>query len=622
MTGSAKQLRERLEEIFGFDLRSLGLFRVCLALVVLADLFARFQNVVAHYSDAGALPLSSLPKVLASPFYWSIFALNGSAIVQSLLFLVAIAIAFLLLVGYRTRLATIATWAMIVSLHHRNPLLLFAADDVIRAILFWSMFLPLGATYSVDSALNTNPNPLPKRILSGATIAFMVQICFIYMWSAAFKTKSETWWPDGTAVYYALSYDRYATAFAGFLLALPLPLQKIFTFSALGFEWVGPLLIFIPFRNSFFKIVAIVSFILLHVGFGLSFHLGIFPFLSISHWLPLIPSVVWDRLDRRIQTPEREGLRINYDRDCGFCKKVVYFLRTFLILPRTPILVAQDNPSVYEDMERYNSWVVEDWQGKRYFKWEGIAYIVSLSPILWWLAPILRVPPLMAIGTRVYEWIASHRRFMGNFTRWFTFRPLVVRSYPPLNILAIALLLFTTVWNVRGFVRQSVERGDLATPEIQAIDRFFRRRTFNILDSFARITRLDQYWSIFAPAPPRDDGWYVAVSRLADGSEVDLFRQGQPISWDKPTDTDRNRQYKTMQWRQYFINLDRAIGRSVYSEFSAYLCRDWNSRHDDSRRVKSLDIYILRERTVPPGEVQTVEKQLLWKQDCSNGGGL
>jgi predicted DCC family thiol-disulfide oxidoreductase YuxK len=617
MAVRGKQRPERWGEIFGFDLRSLGLFRVCLALVVLADLLARFSALNAHYTDAGVLPLSTLPSVLASPFYQSIFALSGSAIVQSLLFLLAIGCAFLLLIGYHTRLATIATWALIVSLHHRNPLLLFAADDVLRAILFWSMFLPLGAAYSIESALNTNPNPLPKRIVSGATVAFMVQICFIYMWSAAFKTKSETWWPEGTAVYYALNYDQYATAFAGFLRSLPQQFLKILTFSALGFEWVGPLLIFIPFWNSWFKCLAIVSFILLHLGFGLSFHLGIFPFLSMTHWLPFIPSQVWDRLDRRVQTPERQGLRIHYDRDCGFCKKVVYCLRTFLILPRTPILVAQENPSVHEDMVAQNSWVVEDWQGRRYFKWEAIAYVVSLSPVFWFLAPILRLPPLMALGTSIYQWIASHRRFMGNFTKGLKFRPLTVRSYLPLNILAVAFLLLTTFWNLRSFVRQSVIRKDLDTPLVQSIDRLLTRKTFNTLDPIAKITRLDQYWSIFAPGPPRDDSWYVAVSQLADGTKVDLFREGNPVSWDKPTDADRNRLYKTMQWRQYFINLDRAIGRSVYPDFGDYLCRSWNARHDSTRRVQSIQVYILRERTVPPGEVQTVEKELRWKQDCS-----
>jgi hypothetical protein len=151
---------------------------------------------------------------------------------------------------------------------------------------------------------------------------------------------------------------------------------------------------------------------------------------------------------------------------------------------------------------------------------------------------------------------------------------------------------------------------------VRSLDRLLTRRTFNTLDILARITRLDQYWTIFAPSPPRDDSWFVAVSRLADGTEVDLFRGGEAVSWEKPSESDRNELYQTMQWRSYFINLNRAIGRSIYPEFGQYLCRNWNDRHEEAHQVKSLDIYILRERTVPQGQVQTVEKQLLWKQDC------
>ncbi|MDJ0527671.1 MAG: hypothetical protein PX634_20585, partial [Microcystis sp. M53600_WE12] len=222
----------------------------------------------------------------------------------------------------------------------------------------------------------------------------------------------------------------------------------------------------------------------------------------------------------------------------------------------------------------------------------------------------------MTLGTRIYEWIASHRRFMGNFTKPLKFRPLTIKSSLPLNILVIFFFLLTSIWNLRSFVRQSVDRGDLNTPLIKSLDRLLTRRTFNTIDILARVTRLDQYWTIFSPSPPRDDAWFVAVSQLADGSTVDIFREGQPVIWDKPTDSDRNRLYKTMQWRVYFINLNRAIGRSVYGEFGQYLCQNWNQQHGSDQQIKSLQLYIMRERTVPPGEKQGIEKELIWQQNC------
>ncbi|MGF1478096.1 MAG: DCC1-like thiol-disulfide oxidoreductase family protein [Cyanophyceae cyanobacterium] len=594
----------KLEEVFGLDLRSLGLFRIGLALVVIADLSIRAGELTAHYSDAGVLPRATLINEILPSGYWSINLISGSPLVQALLFGIALLVAVVLLVGYRTRLATIATWAMLVSIHNRNPALIFAADDVLRAMLFWSMFLPLGASYSLDSALNSSTKPLPKRVLSVATVAFIVQICYIYIFSAAFKTHSPLW-SGGEAVYYSFQFDQYGTPLGQFLLNFP-GLLKLFTFFALWLEWLGPLLLFIPFRTSLWRCVTIVLFVLLHVSFGLCFRLGIFPFLSTFSWLALIPSSVWDGLRARIADSRRSGLRIYYDAECGFCKKVVYLIRTFLILPGTPLLLAQSEPSIYADMQEKNSWVVVDWQEHRHYKWEAIAYVCSLSPLLWFLSPILRWKPLMAIGTKIYETIASNRRFMGKFTAPLKWKPLEVRPRLWFNLITFALLLYVTIWNFRSLALSILPRDHL-------VHQTFRRRTFNTLNWFGKVTRLDQSWSIFAPNPPRDDGWYVVRGILDNGREVDIL-SGESPNYDKPTLRQRNALYRNMQWRTYFINLNRAIGQKLYADYGAYLCRHWNSQH--SEQLNTIEVYFMDETTVPPGETQTVTKRTTWEQTC------
>ena len=516
-------------------------------------------------------------------------------------------LALALCIGYRTRLATIASWALVISLHNRNPALIFAADDVLRALLFWGMFLPLGAAYSVDSALNSSSEPVPKRVLSAATVALMVQQVLIYAGSAAYKTQSELWFPQGDAVYYALSFDQYATAFGQFLLNFSPGLLKILTFAALGFEWLAPFLIFIPVGVTFFRCLAIVSFILLHIGFGLCFELGIFPYLSIVSWLAFIPSSIWSSLASKITTKERQGLTIYYDADCGFCKKIVYLLRTFLILPGTPLLIAQDEDSIYEDMQKYNSWVVVDWTGKRHFKWKAIAYVVSLSPLFSPLATILRWQPFMSVGTKFYETIAANRKLAGKLTAPFKFRPLSVEYSLITNIIVSLLLIYTLTWNLRNFSTSLAPNSFIA--------KTLKRRTFNSIDWISRLTRLDQSWSIFAPAPPRDDGWHVISGRLKDGRKINVLN-GDSLSWEKPTRKQRNTLYKNMQWRTYFINLNRSIGRKLYPYYSQYLCRDWNSQHQGNKQLESFEIFFMKERTVPPGEKQNVEKIKHREQSC------
>ncbi|MGD1807156.1 DCC1-like thiol-disulfide oxidoreductase family protein [Dapis sp. BLCC M126] len=613
------KLKTKLEELFGLDLRSLALFRVGLALIIIVELIIRATDLTAHYSDAGVMPRTLL-KEISNPFYWSINSISGEAFVQGLIFLFAGLVAIALLVGYRTRLATIAIWAFIISIHNRNPVLIFAADHVLRALLFWAMFLPLGASYSIDSALNSSTEKLPKRIFSAATVAFMVQMVLIYAGSAAYKTKSEIWWPDGDAVYYALSFDGYATPFGQFLLSFPEPILKLLTWAALWFEWLGPFMIFIPFAITFFRSVSVVSFILLHISFGLCFTLGIFPFLSIVSWFALIPTAVWDNWQKKIQTNERQGLKIYYDADCGFCKKVVYLLRTFLILPGTPLTTCQTDESIYADMQEKNSWVVVDWQENRRFKWEALVYVFSLSPIFKPLAFVMGLPSIIPLGTKFYETIANNRKFAGNFTKPFKFRPLDIRPYRGLNIVVFLLLIYTLTWNVKGFVQQTYNRREEKKQDLIAkADKLFKRRTVQQLDVFSRVTRLDQLWSIFAPAPPRDDGWHVIPGKLENGKEIDiLYEKGESVSWDKPTMKQFNKLYKNMQWRSYFLTLNRAIGKKLYPYYADYVCRDWNKKNEGAEKLESLDIFFMEERTVPPGETQTVEKKSVMQKSCSD----
>lgn len=592
-----KILTKTLDDVFGLDLRSLAAFRIGISLILLTDLGIRFGDYIAHYTDAGVMPRSLLQDI-SKPWHWSLHALSGEPSFQVLLFGLAAVMALLMLVGYRTRIATIASWVLLISLHNRNPALIFAADDVLRALMFWAMFLPLGASYSIESALNTATRKLPEGVVSGATFALICQQCFIYIFSAAFKTKSPVW-VDGSAVYYSLSFDQYVTPFGHFLLNFP-PLLTLFTYVTLVLEWVGPLLLFIPFRNSFFRMCAVITFILLHAGFGLTLNLGIFPFLSIFSWLAFLPSSFWNGLQKRLETPERQGLTIYFDADCGFCKKVVHLLRTILILPGTPLLMAQEYPDIHTDMQTYNSWVVEDWRGNRHFKFAGIAYIVSLSPVFRFLVPLLTWKPVMAVGTKFYETIASNRKIAGNFTKPLKFRPIQIRSSRLLNILALVLLLYTFVWNISSY-----------SPDA------FRRKAWQSTQFIGRATRLDQSWSIFAPAPPRDDGWYVIPGRLQDGAEADIFRGGSLVNWDKPDLGLRSAIYENMQWRTYFINLNRAIGKKLYPFYAQYVCRTWNAQHTEGKRLKSFDIYFMSERTVPPGQQQTVEKKETWQQSCS-----
>jgi hypothetical protein len=106
-----------LERTYGLDLRSLSLFRIGLGALIIGDLIWRARDLRVFYTDFGVLLASGrtsraravLLERFADPWYISLHLLSGMAVVQALLFLLAIGFGVMLLVGYRTKPAAIAS---------------------------------------------------------------------------------------------------------------------------------------------------------------------------------------------------------------------------------------------------------------------------------------------------------------------------------------------------------------------------------------------------------------------------------------------------------------------------------------------------------------------------------
>jgi hypothetical protein len=93
------------ESLFGIDLRSLALLRIGIACYLLRDLWDRFPDITAFYTDAGAFPREALYRLEKHDSwpYPSLHALGGSYNWEVLLFAVQAFINLGYLLGYRTR---------------------------------------------------------------------------------------------------------------------------------------------------------------------------------------------------------------------------------------------------------------------------------------------------------------------------------------------------------------------------------------------------------------------------------------------------------------------------------------------------------------------------------------
>lgn len=292
--------RTKLIELFGIDLRTLALFRMATALVLFYDLIGRFVDVRAMYSEEGVMPLATLeqlPMAENAPWIWSLNFLNDSVGFQSAIFVVALIFAFALLVGFATRLATIGSWILVASIHARGSMLLINGGDLLLVLmLFWGMFLPLGRKWSLDTIFWKRNPKSQAPFVSIASAAIMMQVCFMYFFSAIYKSN-EIWF-SGEALGKALSYEIFVRPLGRSLLNYPGLLNAI-THATLWLEIIGPFLFFFPWKTAYVRLVLVPIFMSLHLGIEMTMTVALFSCMSIAALTLFLPPRMWDWILRR-----------------------------------------------------------------------------------------------------------------------------------------------------------------------------------------------------------------------------------------------------------------------------------------------------------------------------------
>lgn len=287
-SGRIEGLLGALARRFRVDPRALAALRISLGVLLIADLAIRSRDLVVFYTDAGVLPRDLLAAAYPTLSGLAVLhGLSGAAWVQAALFGLAGSAAVALALGYRTRLATAISLVFLVSLHARNPVILNAGDSVLRRLLFWGLFLPLGGRWSVDAVRSDRRQ---GSVATVASAALLLQVVVIYLANGLFKLRGERWL-DGTAVAAIFSLD-HLTVLLGDVLATVPPLL-----AAAGVVWTALVLaapLFLVLTG--WPRAALAGLLAAgHVGMALTLRLGLFPLISIAALLPFLPPAVWDR---------------------------------------------------------------------------------------------------------------------------------------------------------------------------------------------------------------------------------------------------------------------------------------------------------------------------------------
>lgn len=169
-------LRQRITQVFGLDLRSVALFRVLYAVVLICEIIGKMEpgELSAFYTDDGVFP-RELFFDSSNPYALQLHAMSGRISFQYFLLVLHLAVACCLLVGYYTKTAAVANFLLYSSLWSRNPHVGYGATVLIRVLAFWCVLLPIERVFSLDAAFkDDHTKPRAERIsyqdISGVTL--------------------------------------------------------------------------------------------------------------------------------------------------------------------------------------------------------------------------------------------------------------------------------------------------------------------------------------------------------------------------------------------------------------------------------------------------------------------
>ena len=544
------------------DPRSLGAGRIALALCLLLDLLRRVPFVTLWYSNLGLLPNHTVLWEPAYPYTWSFFFMASRPSEVAIGFLVCAVAYTMLLFGFRTRTAQVASLLCVLSLHGRLLMLENSGDAVLGQLCLWTLFLPTGRRYSVDSlraSLRAFPDhddgdlgdrdrvrPDPRPFVSWAVLVLLVQLAAIYFLSAAQKTGAT--WRTGSAVYDVLHQDRIVTGLGLWVRGwLPPAASRVLSWSVRLTEYLLPALLLSPVAARSTRRLALVLVVALHLGFALFINLAIFVPAMIAFVPNFVSGEDWDRLAQ--WSAGRRGNRlVLYDGRSGLCFQAARVLarldlagRLRFVSTEGLVIDGELEGVALSSAEREASIVVIDpATARRWARGAAVAELARFVPAGFLLAWLLRLPLLRTGADAACASLARHRATLSAWLGLSVPRPIAPRvppgASPPGSSPAREALRV-----LGGRLRGAVLAGLVLLAAVQVV--VDNRLTNSALhdphqprwmEATALYLQLFEGWSLFAPDTPRTDMNITVDAITRDGRHVDPYNEATSARYPSP----------------------------------------------------------------------------------------
>lgn len=589
------------------DSRALSFFRIVFALLLLKDALYHLPIAYWFYSDEGITPRNALFDGLAREARFSLMDAISAPWMAQFFFICWIIVLVGLLAGYRTRLMTVLNFVFLLSIHERNLYVIDGADNVMRVVSFWCMFIPLGHYYSVDVVLHRfnryrhtqNPSDLRVPEAPRTTFAFPVrllqlQVALIYLFTFILKLPGDPWM-KGEALHYALQLQSLTLPTGDWVLEnAPFWMLQAMTYFALVAEGTFFFFVFVPILQPYLRILALTLGFVLHMGIAVLMSVPNFSMLMPTTYLVFFMPQWIEAFDNRLRLPKQH---------------------LFMPLPKSgsPLwgLLAVTKASEIEFVTevRTEKWWFADSENHTYAEdaaWQQLAAHLPLSRLWGWL---LRLRIFQQLLWTVLGWLApslpmpikarEHSQEMKPISRWRE-RLWIVQRLVLAGVLS-ALMTVIFYWNLTSIKADN-------EPIVPVV--------VGLPDEVVHYLGIWQSWNMFSPYPSTIDGWVQIPGVFENSQRYDLLTTA-------PLEDDMRRWFygPGMRWKKYEENLNRHGYEDLLSAWGGYYCHKYNIENalPEGERLATLEIHFIWRESYAPGETEHAwQPYVMWKHWCYN----
>lgn len=597
-----------------FDARSLGLFRLVFGTALIFDLFHRWDWIRAFYSNDGVLPNHNhLFQLKDDGQVWSVYHSFSSVEECFVAFLITLVIYLFFTLGYHTRVFHAVSLVCLIGLSARNTLAEGPGNSVAIALLFVTLFMPLGARFSLDSLgrsladfdehtpeeLNDRTRPTPLQApQSLAALATLLMLGLVTIGAATSQTGAT--WQDGSALYYALHVDRWTSAI-GVAVREQVGILSVWTKLLRYAEIAVVPLALLPVVRKLTRTLAASLLAFVGLTIGLLFTFGLYGWSLLAAAFLLIPEEAWEALKKRRPTT------MIYDDDCGICLFGARVLKRLDLRQNITFQANSDEAALPDGITAAmadRSMIAVDPAGKAHMDAAAVCTLLRALPLFGWLGWLLSLPGLFQLMRRLYFEVADNRLDISvawgmgacGIARpdqvaataddgapspasqtWSALRALVTSTG--------ALVVLLAVWG------QS-ERNDTIPVELGMGSR-------DALVDIATWSRILAPWGLWAPDPPLANEGMVTVAKTRGEYTVDVLTGYPP---DEELENPRLSRRGHL-WATYTASIADDINTPYHKEFRRYLTKGGyalDTRAPDNY-IRQLAVYWVSVPTPPPG---------------------